>query len=143
MPKSAKPRRGYRPRLINAPVTAGLVKQFTEVLRTAEIGMRLAAPTVDHYDAVARILNVLGPVVIARFGARHEVSIAVRSAALHMNAAADRAARGEPRMRRAELQAVGHAIDAVTQALPYLDIREIFMRMRALDVLRVTDGATA
>lgn len=94
MPASRRPRKAYRPRLINAPVTAGLVADFAAVLRRAELGLHLRAPTVEHFDDVARVLNVVGPVVIRRFGATHEVSVAVKSAALHMNAAADRARAG-------------------------------------------------
>lgn len=143
MPASRRPRKAYRPRLINAPVTAGLVGDFAAVLRRAELGLHLRAPTVEHFDDVARVLNVVGPVVIRRFGATHEVSVAVKSAALHMNAAADRARAGEPRMRDVELEAVSRAIEAVTAALPYLDVRSIYQQMRAIDVLRTTEETTA
>ncbi len=142
MPKSAKPRRAYRPRAVNAPITAGLVQQFKDSFLHAELGLHLRAPTVEHFDAVARILNVVGPCVIRRFGKAHEVSVAIQSAALHMNAAADRARAGEPRMRDLELEAVSRAIEAVTAALPYLDVRSIYQQMRAIDVLRSTEEIT-
>lgn len=143
MPSSSRPRKAYRPRLINAPITAGLVADFEAVLKRAELGLHLRAPTVEHFDAVARILNVVGPVVIRRFGKPHECSVAIQSAALHMNAAADRARAGEPRMRDLELEAVSRAIEAVTAALPYLDVRSIYQQMRAIDVLRSTEETTA
>lgn len=143
MPASARPRKAYRPRLINAPITAGLVAEFEEVLKRAELGLHLRAPTVEHFDSVARILNVVGPVVIRRFGARHEVSVAIQSAALHMNAAVDRARAGEPRMRDLELEAVSRAIEAVTAALPYLDVRSIYQQMRTIDTRRAIEERAA
>lgn len=143
MPKSSTPRRAYRPRLVNAPITAGLVGQFKDAFLRAELGLHLRAPTVEHFDAVARILNVVGPVVIRRFGARHEVSVAIQSAALHMNAAVDRARAGQPRMRDLELEAVSRAIEAVTAALPYLDIRSIYRQMRAIDTRRTIEETAA
>lgn len=67
MPRNAQPRKAYRPRLINAPITAGLVDMFTECLMTAETGLHLRADTTDHYDAIAAVLNVIGPVALRRW----------------------------------------------------------------------------
>ena len=140
MPASTRPRKAYRPRPLNAPVTAGLVGQFSDTLRTAELGLHLRAPTVEHYDAVARVLNVVGPCVIRKFGSTHEGGVAIRSAALHMNAAADRARAGQPRMRDVELESVSRAIEAVIAALPYLDVRSMYQQMRTLDVMRAMEA---
>ena len=152
MPRNASPRKAYRPRPINAPITAGLVDMFTDCLMTAETGLHLRADTTDHHDAIAVVLNVIGPVALRRFGSRSPDAIAIQSAALAMNAAADRAAAGGHRegrealrpaaqaQRRAaarallarrgrmydhELAAVTRGIEAAKAALPYLDVRSL------------------
>lgn len=125
MPRNAQPRKAYRPRPINAPITAGLVGMFTDCLMTAETGLHLRADTTDHYDAIAAVLNVIGPVALRRFGSRSPDAIAIQSAALAMNAAADRAAAGNGRMYDHELAAVTRGIEAAKAALPYLDVRSL------------------
>lgn len=133
MPTSKRPRRSYRPRLVNVPVTAGLVEMFEECFTLAETGLHLRAPTAEHFDAIATCLNTIGPVALVRFGPKHEYTIAMSSAALAMNAAADRAAArradGNPealeRMYDHELGAVSRGLDAARQALPYLDVRAL------------------
>ena len=132
MPANARPRKAYRPGLLNAPVTAGLTAQFAECLQTAEIGLHLRAPSDEHFTAIAAVLNVIGPVAMQRLGARHPEAVAIQSAALAMNAAADRAAAGRPRMYDAELAAVSRGIDAAQLALPRLDVRSLYIQHRAV-----------
>ena len=149
MPRSAHPRKAYKPRPINAPITAGLVEMFTECLMTAETGLHLRAQTTDHYDAIAAVLNVIGPVALRRFGTRHPDAIAIQSAALAMNAAADRAANGAGRMYDHELAAVTRGIEAAKSALPYLDVRSlaeqhrIVLRRSAIERATTHQGANS
>ena len=133
MPSSKKPRKAYKPRMVNAPVTEGLVQMFTECLDLAETGLHLRVPTTDHFDAVAAVLNVVGPCTMRKFGERHEWTIAMSSAALAFNAAADRAeARRKAGKEEAlekiydsELLAISRGIDAARAAIPHLDIRSM------------------
>lgn len=141
MPRSAKPRKAHRPRLVNAPVTAGLVEQFETVLIDAEIGLNLRAETPEHFDAVARAINVVGPVALRTLGSRDPDAIALRSAALAMNGAVDRAREGNPRMYDLELLAVGRGIEACKRALPRLDVRDLYVQMRAVQRMRSTGAA--
>jgi hypothetical protein len=149
MPTGKRPRRPYRPRLVNAPITQGLLDMFEECFRLAETGLHLRAPTADHFDAIATLLNTIGPVTLMRFGKRHELSIAISSAALAMNAAADRAAArraaGQPealeRMYDHELHAVSRAVDAAREALPYLDVRALAIQRSRLLAMRLQDTA--
>lgn len=132
MPRSSTPRKAYRPRALNAPVTAGLVQMFADCLQTAEIGLHLRAGTTDHYDAIAAALNVIGPVAIARLGSKHADAIAIQSAALAMNAASTRAETGSGRMYDHELAAVARGIEAAKAALPLLDVRSLYLQHRAV-----------
>lgn len=136
MPRSARPRKAHRPRLVNLPVTAGLMEQFETVLLDAEIGLNLRAPTPDHFDAIARAMNVIGPVAMRKLSPRDPDAIALNSAALAMNAASDRARQGNPRMYDSELLAVGRGIDACKRALPRLDVRALYLQMAAVDRMR-------
>lgn len=144
MPASKRPRRAYRPRAINAPVTAGLIEMFEECLALAETGLLLRAPTAEHFDAIATVLNTIGPCALAKLGTRNAASIALTSAALAMNAAADRAAArrkaGQPdaleRMYDDELAAVSRGIDAAREALPYLDVRSLATQRQRLALMR-------
>lgn len=148
MPASKRPRRGYRPRAINAPVTAGLVEMFEECLALAETGLLLRAPTAEHFDAIGTVLNVIGPCTMARLGKQHTLTIAMVSAALSMNAAADRAAARRKagqadaleRMYDLELQAVSRGIDAAREALPYLDIRSLATQRQRLMLKKVEEA---
>ena len=92
MPRNAQPRKAYRPRPINAPITAGLMGEFSECFMIVETGLHLRVPTVAHFDALAMLLNTIGPVAIRRFGERSPDAQAIALAAAAMNAAADRAA---------------------------------------------------
>jgi hypothetical protein len=141
MPRSSSPRKAYKPRPINAPITAGLVDMFQECLMTAETGLHLRAPTTDHYDAIAACLNVIGPVALRRFGSKHADAIAIQSAALAMNAAADRAAAGNGRMYDHELAAVTRGIEAAKGALPYLDVRSLYEQHRLVQRRVAVEGS--
>ncbi|MEN9316560.1 MAG: hypothetical protein RIS35_2953 [Pseudomonadota bacterium] len=136
MPRSAKPRKAYRPRLVNAPVTDGLMQQFEEVLVAAEIGLNLRAPTDEHFEAIAKAVNVVGPVALRKLSKRDPDAIALTSAALAMNAAADRARTGNARMYDSELLAVGRGIDACKRALPRLAVRDLYVQLAAVDRMR-------
>lgn len=147
MPASKRPRRSYRPRAINAPVTGGLVQMFEECLAVAETGLLLRAPTAEHFDAIGTVLNVIGPCTMARLGKQHPLTIAMVSAALSMNAAADRAAAkrkaGRPdaleRMYDHELAAVSRGIDAAREALPLLDVRSLATQRQRLLLTKVEE----
>lgn len=128
MPRSASPRKAYKPRPINAPITAGLVAMFADCLQTAEIGLHLRAETTDHYDAIAQTLNVIGPVALNRLGTRHPDAVAIQSAALAMNAASTRAETGSGRMYDHELAAVTRGVEAARSALPLLDVRSLYLQ---------------
>lgn len=128
MPRSASPRKAYKPRPINAPITAGLVAMFADCLQTAEIGLHLRAETTDHYDAIALTLNVIGPVALNRLGTRHPDAVAIQSAALAMNAASTRAETGSGRMYDHELAAVTRGVEAARSALPLLDVRALYLQ---------------
>lgn len=128
MPTSRKPRKAHRPRLINPPMTEGLVQMFRETLTTAEIGLRLAAPTLDHFDALAAALNVIGPVVARQHGEHSEAAIALQSAALHMNSMIDRRSHGDaPQPLPVELAAVSRGVDAALAALGTLSVRDLYL----------------
>ena len=126
MPVNHRPRKKYRPKPINAPVTDGLVKMFSDCLSVAELGLHLRAPTTDHFDSIAAALNVIGPVAIDRLGDANSNAAAITSAAQAMNEAADRAAQGDGRMTDAELASVTRGISAAMDALPLLDIRSLY-----------------
>lgn len=142
MPRSAKPRKAYRPRLLEAPITDGLMHQFEEILRDAEIGLQLRAQTTKHFDEIAKAMNVVGPVALARLKRTSREAIAIRSAALAMNAAADRAAAGSPRMYDLELASVARGIDACKAALPGLSVRALHARTQQVERM-MREGVTA
>jgi len=133
MPRSARPRKAHRPRLIKIPLTAGLVEQFETTLLDAEIGLNLRAETPEHFDAIAKAMNVIGPVALRKLSPREADAVAIRSAALAMNAASDRARQGNPRMYDSELLAVGRGIEACKRVLPRLEVGELYIQMIAVD----------
>lgn len=136
MPRSSKPRKAYRPRLLNVPITDGFVEQFDSLLVKAEIGLNLRAPTDEHFEAIAEAMNVIGPVALGTLSKRDPDAIALESAALAMNAAVDRARAGNGRMYDSELLAVGRAIEACKRALPRLDARALALQMAAVRKIR-------
>jgi len=132
MPRSSRPRKAYRPRMVDAPVLDGLVEMFAGTLRDAEIGLRLRAETPEHFDAIATALNTVGPVALRRLARHSPEAIALRSAALAMNAAADRAAAGHPKMDDHEIECVARGIDACKAALPGLSVRDLYLQRQAV-----------
>lgn len=152
MPRSAAPRKAYRRRAINAPITHGLMAEFEDCFMTVETGLHLRIPTTEHFDALALLFNTIGPVAIEKFGERAPNGIAISLAAEAMNTAAERA-RAEgcmAPMTDDELAAISHGIDAAKAALPYLDVRglaaqhRVVLRRIALEraINQSTQGAT-
>jgi len=127
MPRSSSPRKTYRPRAINAPITQGLMGEFTECFNVVETVLHLRAQTTEHFDALAMLLNTIGPVALARFGADSPTGEAIVLAAEAMNTAAERArdAGGTAPMTDEELAVVSHGIDASKEAIPFLDVRSL------------------
>ncbi len=113
------------------PVTAALVDEFRESMTRCEIGLRLHAPTPDVFNEVASVLNVVAPLAIPRLGDHHADAIALRSAALAMNAALNRS-HDYVRMRPDELECMRRGIDAAMRVLPYLDVSAMYLQVQAL-----------
>lgn len=134
MPSNARPRKQYRPRAINAPITAGLAGEFADCFLIVETGLHLRAPTTAHFDALAMLLNTIGPVAIRRFGESSADALAIAAAADAMNAAADRAATagGTAPLTDHELATISRGIDAARAAIPYLDIRSLAAQHRVV-----------
>ncbi len=138
MPRNASPRKAYRPRPINAPITAGLLTEFQECFLIVETGLHLRVPTTAHFDALAMLMNTIGPVAMRRFGERSPDAQAIAAAAAAMNSAAARAdaAGGMAPLTDPELAAIAKGIDAAKSAIPYLDVRSLAEQHRL--VLRRT-----
>lgn len=132
MPRSATPRKAYRPKPINAPITDGLMGEFTDCFNTVETGLHLRAPTTEHFDALAMLFNTIGPVALTRFGADSPTGEAIDLAAEAMNTAAERAreAGGTAPMTDDELAVISHGIDAAKEAIPFLDVRSLAAQHR-------------
>ena len=134
MPRSSTPRKPYRPRAINAPITAGLMREFKDCFMTVETGLHLRIPTAEHFDALALLLNTIGPVAIRRLGEQHEDAQAIAVAAAAMNAGGERAlaAGGLAPLTDVELAAISRGIDAAKAAVPLLDVRSLAEQHRAV-----------
>ncbi len=132
MPRNAAPRKAYRPRAINAPITPGLMGEFTDCFNTVETGLHLRAQTTEHFDALAMLFNTIGPVALTRFGADSPTGEAIGLAAEAMNTAAERArdAGGTAPMTDDELAVISHGIDAAKEAIPFLDVRSLAAQHR-------------
>lgn len=128
---SRKRNHRYQPRLSRIPVTDALVAEFRESMTRCEIGLRLQAPTPDVFNEVAGVLNVIAPLAIPKLGDHHADAIALRSAALAMNAALNRA-HDYVRMRPDELECMRRGIEAAMRALPRLDVSAMYLQMQAL-----------
>jgi len=145
MPRNTSPRKAYKPRPINAPITAGLMGEFEECFMIVETGLHLRVPTTAHFDALATLLNTIGPVAIRRFGGRSSDAQAIAKAAEAMNAAAARAdaAGGMAPLTDPELADIARGIDAAKAAIPYLDVRSLAEQHRLVLRRTAKERATA
>lgn len=108
--------------------------EFEDCFMTVETGLHLRAPTAEHFDALALLLNTIGPVAIRRLGDQHADSIAISDAAAAMNAGGERAAAngGLAPLTDAELASISRGIDAAKAAIPLLDVRSLAEQHRVV-----------
>lgn len=134
MAKNKAPRKAYRPKIINCPITGGLVNQFSECLSTGQIGLLLNANT-DHFDAVARVLNVVAKAtVISPLKKEYQADCRVMAGGMSaMQQLADRAQRiGIWQPQRHEVEPIALACEVALKLLKMLDVRSLYAAMKAL-----------
>lgn len=112
------------PRIVNAPVTAGLLASFRECAESVEIGLRIQ-PNAHLVDSALTLFNTVGTAASMKKIERPAV-VAIQSAALHLGTVCDRFTRtGVWSLTEVELNAVQHGAQECLRILGKLDVRSL------------------
>lgn len=122
MRKSSK----YRPRMVTAPVTEGLIASFTECAQAIEIGLRIQ-PNAHLIDSALTLFNTVGGAAALRRVEREAV-VAIQSAALHLGTVCERFARtGVWSLTDVELDQVQRGAQEALRILGKLDVKSLMI----------------
>ena len=116
--------RKYRRRIVNAPVTEGLVATFREDAQSIEIGLRIS-PNAHLVDSALRILNTVGYAASMKKVDRPAM-VGIQSAALHLGTASERYGHtGRWTLTGVEMEQVAHGLQECIRILGKLDVRSL------------------
>lgn len=117
-------KRKYRRRIVNAPVTEGLVATFREDAQSIEIGLRIS-PNAHLVDSALRILNTVGYAAALKKIERPAV-VGIQSAALHLGTVSERYGRtGQWTLTGVEMEQIAHGMQECIRILGKLDVRSL------------------
>lgn len=127
MPKSSRPRKGYRPRQIHLPVSAGFVATIDDAWRDIETSMRLYHDGVpvaygEVFDCAADMLNVVGTKTMELFKPTDAEYIAIKSAMLWLEAS-------RKRITKEGIDACRYAVEIMKANVGRLSLDGIYTRM--------------
>mgnify|MGYP001300189508 FL=1 len=148
MPRSSRPRRARRPRLVAEPVTVGLLEQIRRITVASEIAMRVGAADTATYNDVASLLDSVGAAVLGRLPEHHADAISIQSACLTMIAAGKRWRGDLVPFSPADANAIARGLDAIERHVPELtttaDIKRAQIRaLRARANQSTTEESTS
>jgi hypothetical protein len=119
-------RSAYRPKVVNAPVTGGLLSAFEECAQAVEIGLRIQ-PNAHLIDSALTMFNTVGAAATAKKIER-EAIVAIQSAALHLGTVCERFGRsGEWKLTEVELAQVQRGAQECLRILGKLDVRGLMI----------------
>lgn len=133
MPSTAKPRKQYRPREINRPLTAPAHRRLALEIRLA-VETLAAAPSVESYNMVSKMLAAL-----ARAGLKCE---ALDRANEVMESIVDRYGRvGKVGLKDAEAESLRQAIAVIDGRMATIPANRIVEAVASVEVFCATAGA--
>jgi hypothetical protein len=128
-----KPRKPYRPRLVNVPVTQGLVDQYAQDLRFPLMAAELGHFNTDAFDKIGAALNVIWAAVELKPLRDPSIKVVIEGGMRTMNEVSARGDKtGTWKLTQTELASVTAAANKAEQALPHLtgiDLRNAMVEM--------------
>lgn len=116
--------RKYRRRIVNAPVTEGLVATFREDAQAIEIGLRIS-PNAHLVDSALRILNTVGYAASMKKVERPAM-VSIQSAALHLGTVCERYGHtGQWTLTDVEMEQVMYGMQECVRILGKLNVRSL------------------
>lgn len=119
-------RKPRRPRIVNAPVTEGLLSTFRADAEAIEIGLRLQ-PNAHLIDSALRMLNTVGLAATAKRIERPAV-VRIQSAALHLGTVCERQSHtGQWTLTPVEMEQVMLGMQECLRILGRLDVKSLMI----------------
>lgn len=133
MGRTAKPRKPYRRRIERVPVMPELIKEFEEQLRISLACLR-TSPSIESFDAVAEILNVIALTLESlkrpKLHASYKIITSGSSAMMQIEGKRERT--GKVHMSDIEYLPILNAVNEALTVLPRLDVMSIYCALQKL-----------
>jgi len=125
MPKTSKPRKPYRPKGVNYPITQGLIDDMGKDMHFALLGMKHGDNSPTNWKRIGKVLFIVS---IASDDADTDKAdkVAIDSAVLVLKAISDRQVRvGVWGATEREIETLSRGVVAAERTLPRLDYRKL------------------
>lgn len=140
----SKPRKPYRPRLVNVPVTQGLVDQYAQDLRFPLMAAELGHFSTDAFDKIGAALNVVWAALELKQLADPSYKAVIEGGMRTMNEVSKRGdGTGIWKLTPIELASVTAAANKAEQALPRLTGIDLRNAMHKLAEVRTEQRKAA
>jgi hypothetical protein len=130
-----KPRKAYKPRMVQLPVMPSLRDEFALTMHMALANLRIL-PTMDHWDSIAQIFNVISLTIENDIRFKTESRVLAGGARAMNEIECRFKGRSDFRPSLIEIAPIEPAVNVVDAILPKLNVMVLYHSMQRLHQMK-------